>query len=170
MPPEFNNYITRNYYELLKVCKKYTKNDDWASELLHEVLFQLYERGTIKLEKLEDNQIKGYIVRCITVNWCYTSSPFYKKIKRHSMLDMDLNDVGDPPVEDNELREHLVMETIEEEFCHLNWFSKDILSRYLLLGSYRKVSLQTTISQTSIKRYVKDAKNEIKINVFKKIK
>ena len=47
MTPEINNYITRNYYELLKISNKITKNDTWAGDLLNDVLLQLYEIGIV---------------------------------------------------------------------------------------------------------------------------
>ena len=85
MKIEIEQYITNNYYQLLAIAKKYTKNDDWAYELLHEVLLQLYEKKELKLQ-LDDNSIKYYIIRMLMVNWCYESSPFYKKHKKSGIF------------------------------------------------------------------------------------
>jgi hypothetical protein len=65
---EIEQYINNNYYVLLSIAKKYTKNDDWAHELLHEVILQLYDKKELKLQ-LDDNSIKYYIIRMLMVNW-----------------------------------------------------------------------------------------------------
>ena len=147
-----------------------TKHSDWAEDLLQSVLLQLFEKEEIKLSKLDDNSIKYYIVRCITNNWYSETSPFYRKVRRESSLYSDLKDISDPPVDNNQIEEHIIMETLEEEYGGLGWFQKDLLSRYLILGSYKKVSIQTTIPLNSVHNYVKQAKVELKANVFKKLK
>ena len=170
MIKEIEQYIIKNYKELQKICDKITKHSDWSGDLLQSVLLQLYEKKTINLKKLDDNSIRWYIVRCITTNWYSKTSPFYRKERRESTLYSDLKDITDELVDDNIVNEHIVMEILEEEFGSLNWFSKDILTRYLILGSLKKVSQQTTIPLTSVNRYIKESKLELKQNVFKRIK
>jgi len=41
MNKEVEQFITKNYYELLKITKKITKNHDLTQDLLHEVIIQL---------------------------------------------------------------------------------------------------------------------------------
>ena len=170
MIPEIEQWVIKNYSELKQICLKMTKHSDWAEDLLQDVLLQLWEKDEIKLIKLDDNSIKYYIVRCITTNWYSETSPFYRKVKRESSLYSDIKDIADAPVDDNEQREHILMSAVEEEYGALGWFQKDLLSRYLILGSYKKVSIQTTIPLNSVHNYVKQAKVELKANVFKKLK
>jgi DNA-directed RNA polymerase specialized sigma24 family protein len=170
MTPEIEQYVIKNYIELKAICLKMTKHSSWAEDLLNDVLLQLWEKDEIKLSNLEDSSIKAYILRCITNNWYSETSPFYRKVKRESSLYSDIKDITDTPVEDNELDEHLLMDTLEVEYGALGWFQKDLLSRYLILGSYKKVSIQTRIPLNSVHTYVKKAKEELKANVFKKIK
>jgi DNA-directed RNA polymerase specialized sigma24 family protein len=171
MKPEIEKYITINYYDLLKVCKKYTKNDDWASELLHEVILQIYDSKSLNnMDKLQDKNIKYYIIRIITVNWCYETSPFYRKYKKPAMNTIDLTEAMSMAYQDEELNQHEMMELMEEEWAELDWFRKNIFERYLTMGSLKKVSKDTTIPLTSIARYIKTAKTDIKHNVFKKMK
>ena len=61
-----------------------------------------------------------------------------------------------------------IIESLEQEFSDTNWFNKIIFQKWLLLGSLKKVSMDTKIPLTSIKRYVKDTKTEIKFNVIKR--
>jgi len=167
---EIEQYVIKHYNELKAICLKITKHSDWAEDLLNDVLLQLWEKDDIKLNNLETTTIHYYIVRCITNNWYSETSPFYRKVRRESTLYSDLKDITDTPANDNESDQHIMMDTLEEEYGALNWFSKDLLSRYLILGSYKKVSQQTRIPLNSVHTYVKKAKEELKLNVFKKLK
>jgi DNA-directed RNA polymerase specialized sigma24 family protein len=164
-------YVVNNYNELKKICVRITEGSYWADDLLNSVLLQLWERNDIKLENLDnDGAIKYYIVRCLTTNWYSKTSPFYRKIKRESSLYNEISDVADKPDESFELKDQKLMDVVEQEWGNLGWFRKDIFTRYMILGSYRRVSEQTNIPLTSIKNYVHQAKQEMKLNIFKKIK
>jgi hypothetical protein len=167
MKIEIEKYITNNYYLLLSIAKKYTKNDDWASELLHEVILQLYDKKELKLQ-LDDNSIKFYIIRMLMVNWCYDSSPFYKKHKKHNITTVELNDAIQIMNQESEMDSHRFMEIMEEEFGEVNWFNKVIFEKYMVLGSLKKVSIDTTITLPSIGRYVKETRTQVKHNTFKR--
>ena len=170
MIPEIEQYVIQHYNELKAICLKITKHSDWAEDLLNDVLLQLWEKDDIKLSNLQDSSINYYIVRCITNNWYSETSPFYRKVRRESTLYSDLKDITDTAANDIELEQHIMMDTLEEEYGALGWFQKDLLSRYLILGSYKKVSQQTRIPLNSVHTYVKKAKEELKLNVFKKLK
>ena len=168
MTPEINDYITRNYYELLKICNKITKNDTWAGDLLNDVLLQLYEKKEINLKKLDDNNIKYYIVKCLTINWHSKTSPFYRKVKKESTLYNELFEVMDKAVEDDIFNTHKLLDIMEMEWTEVNWFNKIIFTKYLTMGSLKKVSVDTTIHLTSIARYVNETKATVKHNTFKR--
>jgi hypothetical protein len=168
MTPEINNYITRNYYELLKICNKITKNDTWAGDLLNDVLLQLYEKKEINLKKLDDNNIKYYIVKCLTINWHSKTSPFYRKVKKESTLYNELFEVMDKATDDDIFNTHKLLDIMEMEWTEVNWFNKIIFTKYLTMGSLKKVSVDTTIPLTSIARYVNETKATVKHNTFKR--
>lgn len=161
MNKTIEGYITRQYYFLLSVCKKYTKNDDWASELLHEVILQLYDRQIINV-KLDDESIKSYIIRAIMVNWCYKTSPFYIKYKKDNITHIELTEAIQMTQNDLDMEQHQFMTILEQEFSDQHWFSKIIFEKYLTLGSYKKVAYDTKIPLTSIGRYIKQTRNEVK--------
>ena len=169
MKIEIEKYITKNYYELLNICNKITKNDSFAGDLLNDVLLQLYDKKEIKLSKLDDNSIKYYIIRCLTINWYSKTSPFYRKVRRESTLYNELFDVSNLVDNEDIFTEHHIMEIVETEFTEMNWFHKIIFEKYLTLGSLKKVSMDTRIPLTSIARYVKETKQTIKQNTFKKL-
>lgn len=162
---EVEQYLAKNYYQLLKIAQKYTKNEDWASELLHEIIVQLYEKKELKI-KLDDNSIKYYIIRMLMVNWCYPSSPFFKKYKKHNNTHIELSEIMELAQQDSELDEHKFMDILEEEFSDISWFDKIIFEKYLTLGSLKRVSQDTTITVPSIGRYIKETKTQVKFRTI----
>ena len=169
MIKEINNYITREYNTLLKIANKMTKNDTYAGDLLNDVLLQIYERDNVKLNRLDDNTIKYYIVAIMRINWFSKTSPFYRKIRKESTLYNEITLVGELAEPDDKVDEHQLMDIVEQEWAELDFFRKEIFRRYMIMGSLKKVSKSTTIPLTSIARYVNTAKADIKHNVFKKI-
>lgn len=169
MKIEIERYITKNYYELLNICNKITKNDTFAGDLLNDVILQLYDRENIRLNKLDDNSIKYYIIKCLTINWYSKTSPFYRKVRRESTLYNELFDVPNLIENDDIFKEHHIMEIVETEFTEMNWFHKIIFEKYLTLGSLKKVSVDTRIPLTSVARYVKETRQVIKLNTFRKL-
>ena len=144
MIKEVEQYIARNYYKLLKIAHKYTDNDDWASELLHEVVLQLYDKKEYNL-KLDDESIKSFIIRCLMVNWCYPSSPFYKKHKKDNFTHVEINDAIQVMKNETDMDEHKFMDIMEQEFQDQSWFHKLLFEKYLTMGSLKKVSIDTKI-------------------------
>jgi hypothetical protein len=164
---EVEQYIARNYYKLLKIAHKYTDNDDWASELLHEVVLQLYDKKEYNL-KLDDESIKSFIIRCLMVNWCYPSSPFYKKYKKDNFTHVEMNDAIQVMKNETEMDEHKFMDIMEQEFQDQSWFHKLLFEKYLTMGSLKKVSIDTKISLPSIGRYIKETRTQVKLSTFKR--
>jgi len=165
---ELDNYITKNYYQLLTISKKYTKNDDWAKELLHTVILQLYDKKEYNI-KLDDKSIKSYIIRALMVNWCYPSSPFYRKNKNFGMQDIDIKEALNIIDEESQIEHHKLMEILEMEYSELDFFNKNLFNKYLVLGSLKKVSVDTSIPLRSVSRYINDTKEIVKENTFKKM-
>ena len=170
MITEIEQYVIKNYDELKKICVRITENSYWADDLLNDVLLQLWSKDEIKLDKLDDASIKYYIIRCITTNWYSETSPFYRKVRRESSLYNEMKDIADIPNTNDDIKHQRLLDVMEQEFSMLGWFHKEVFSDYLILGSYRRVSEKTRIPLTSIKNYVHQAKNEVKHNVFKRIK
>lgn len=169
MKIEIERYISKHYYELLDICNKITKHDTFAGDLLNDVLVQLYDKKEINLSKLDDNSIKYYIVRCLTINWYSKTSPFYRKVRRESTLYNELFEMSNLIDNEDIINEHHIMEIVETEFTEMNWFHKIIFEKYLTLGSLKKVSVDTRIPLTSIARYVKETKTTIRQNTFRKL-
>jgi len=169
MNKEIERYITTNYYQLLAIAKKITKNHDLTQDLFHEVIIQLYNKNNIVLQEYSDDQMKYYIVSIMRINWHSQTSPFYYKIRKESSKYTNIDDIYDL-VDDTQLeyeKQHL-FDILEQSWCELDWFRKSLFEMYMTLGSMKKVSKQTRIPISSISRYLKESKEIIKTNIYTK--
>jgi RNA polymerase sigma factor (sigma-70 family) len=169
MNKEIERYITTNYYQLLNIAKKITKNHELTNDLFHEVIIQLYNKNNIVLQEYSDDQMKYYIVSIIRINWHSQTSPFYYKIRKESSKYTNIDDIYDL-ADDTQLefeKQHL-FDILEQSWCELDWFRKSLFEMYMTLGSMKKVSKQTRIPISSISRYLKESKEIIKTNIYTK--
>lgn len=166
MNREIEKYITTNYYELLNIAKKITKNNELSQDLLHEVILQLYNKENIILREYCPEQIKYYIVSIIRINWCSTTSPFYYKMRKESSKYTNIEEVFNLADDTQlEFEKQQLFDILEESWTELDWFRKSLFEMYLTLGSMKKVSKQTRIPVSSISRYLKESKDQIKLNI-----
>jgi hypothetical protein len=61
-----------------------------------------------------------------------------------------------------EFEKQELFDILEQEYSELSWFHKSLFELYLTLGSMKKVSKQTRIPVSSISRYLKESKEQIK--------
>ncbi len=162
---EIESYITKNYYKLLGIAKKITKNHDLHQDLLHEVIIQLYSKEDIVLKEYSEEQIRYYIVSIMRVNWYSKTSPFYYKIRREGQRYSEITDILDMEDDQENFEKELIFSILEKSFCELSWFHKSMIQMYLVLGSLKKVSQQTEIPITSVARYVREAKEQMRNDV-----
>jgi RNA polymerase sigma factor (sigma-70 family) len=164
MHNQIENYITKNYYELLNIARSITKGHELSKDLLHEVILQLYDKNEIKLKTYDDNSIKYYITAVMRINWNSKTSPFYYKIRRETFRYVDLNDILEYPTNEQEqFEQEQILVILEESWADLNWFHKSLFEMYMCVGSMNKLSKKTKIPLSSIRRYIKEAKEEIKV-------
>lgn len=167
MNREIEKYITTNYYQLLSITKKITKNHELSQDLLHEIITQLYDKKEIVLKEYTDDQIKYYIVSIIRINWHSNTSPFYYKIRKESSRYVNIDEIFNLADETQlDFEKQQLFDILEQSWCELDWFRKSLFEMYLTLGSMKKVSKQTRIPLSSISRYLKESKEQIKNNIF----
>lgn len=163
-------FITRNYYKLLDIAEKITKKDNETSrELLHEVILQLYSRDEIKLRDYNDDSIKYYITSIMRVNFYSSTSPYYYRIRKERCLYSDLSEALNMETEQETFESEELFQLLEENYAELDWFRKSLFDMYLTLNSLKAVSKKTTIPLTSISRYIKEGKQQIKDNIITKL-
>jgi DNA-directed RNA polymerase specialized sigma24 family protein len=164
------NYLTRNYYQLLTIAKKMTKNHDLHQDLLHEVIIQLYDKDRIKLKSFDDDSIRYYIVAIMRINWFSQTSPFHYRVRREIQKYTEMSEILNMEEPQESFEKQLIFDILEIEYAELTWFHKSLMDMYLTLGSLKKVSKQTTIPLSSIATYIKEAKLQIKTNITNKLK
>jgi len=163
MNKEIERYITNNYYNLLNIAKKITKNHELTQDLLHEVILQLYNKENIILKEYDDDQIKYYIVAIIRINWCSSTSPFFYKIRKESSKYVDINQIYDLSDEtQQEFENQIIFDILEEGWTELDWFRKSLFEMYMAMGSMKKVAKKTKIPISSVSRYINESRKQIK--------
>ena len=158
-------YIKNNYYILLGISKKITKGNELHQELLHEVIVQLYEKKIINLKEYDDDSIRYYITAVLRINWYSRTSPFYYRIRKERATYTELTFDMSYTTEQESFEKQELFDILEREFTELDWFRKSLMEMYLTLGSLKKVSQKTTIPLSSISRYIKESKEQIKTNI-----
>lgn len=170
MNQQIEKFITCNYYQLLSIARKITKKDEETSrELLHEVFLQLYQKDNIILKNYNDDSIKYYITSIMRVNYYSQTSPYHYRIRKERLTYSELSDVYNMEADQESFETEQLFQILEEQYSELDWFRKSILDMYLTLNSLKAVSRKTTIPLTSISRYIKEGKSQIKNNVLNRL-
>ena len=162
-------YISRNFYILNEISRNITRGHELHEELLQEVMLQILERDNIVLKNYTDNDMKYYITAALKINWHSKTSPFFYKIRKERCKYTDLTFDLEYDSEQASFEKQQLFDILENSYCELDWFRKSLMDMYLTLGSLNKVSKKTSIPVTSISRYIKEAKQEIKNNIEKEL-
>jgi hypothetical protein len=125
----------------------------------------LYEKKVINLKEYDDDSIRYYITAVLRINWYSKTSPFYYKIRKERVTYTELTFDMSYTTEQESFEKQELYDILEKEFTELDWFRKSLMEMYLTLGSLKKVSQKTTIPLTSISRYIKESKEQIKNNI-----
>lgn len=164
------SYITRNYYRLLQITKRITKGHELSQDLLHEVILQLYSKKEINLHNYDDDTIRYYITSVLRINWMSTTSPFYYKIRKESSRYQPLTDIFEYEDEQMNWEKEILLQSLEISYSELDFWRKGMIELYLVLGSVNKVSKHTGIPKSSIIKYVKESREQLKDNTLERLK
>lgn len=163
-------YITRNYYRLLQITKRITKGHELSQDLFHEVILQLYSKKEINLHNYDDDTIRYYITSVLRINWMSTTSPFYYKIRKESSRYQPLTDIFEYEDEQMNWEKEILLQSLEISYSELDFWRKGMIELYLVLGSVNKVSKHTGIPKSSIIKYVKESREQLKDNTLQRLK
>jgi hypothetical protein len=171
MQKHIEKYITKNYYELLKIAKIITKGQggDLYKDLLQHTILELLERKEIKLKTNSDDEIKYYIVASMRIGWYSKTSSFSYKVTRESKKYVELTEILEIESEQESFEKQIIFDILEQSWAELDIFRKSLFEMYMVIGSMNNLSTQTNIPLSSIKRYIKESREEIKKNVIKKL-
>lgn len=162
-------YITDNYYQLLRIARRITKGHELSQDLLHEIILQLYNRKDITLNQFDDDTLRYYLTSIMRLNWNSKTSPFYYKMRKESLTYQPLNDIFEYEDEQMAWEKEVLLQSLEVSYSELDFWRKAMVELYLVLGSVNKVSKFTGIPKSSIIKYVKQSKEELKQNTLNRL-
>lgn len=170
MNQSVETYITNNYYKLLQISKRITKGHELSQDLLHEVILQLYNKKEIILNNYDDDNICYYVTSILRINWNSKTSPFYYRMRKESLNYQPLSDIFEYEDEQLKWEKEILLQALEISYSELDFWRKGMIELYLVLGSVNKVSKFTGIPKSSIIKYVKQSKEQLKNNTLERIK
>jgi len=151
-----NNWINTNHTELINITGKITRNHPDTYELYQEVIYQLLKKPN-KIEVLPDEQKKYYFIKVIKNNWNSSTSPFQYHRQKDLVRNIPYDQQQHESLPDSIYEENTPsIEWVYNELEKLDWFDRDLFKLWLELGTYTKVSQDTTIPLNSVGKYIKN--------------
>ena len=110
---------------------------EYADELLHEMIIQLYGMREEKIEELLDNgKLKWYLLTGAGMQLRSGSSPFYRRIRKHKMmarengLEGSEKNIFEKIDDTEEMSTECYFQCMKREIENLHWYSKTLLKEY----------------------------------------
>lgn len=152
---ELNKWITKNHEELKHIVGRITSNHPDSDELFQEIMIQLLTKPE-KMEQLSDEQKIYYFIRVVQNNWHSSTSPFQYHRQKNKQRHVPYNSWLGESLLDEEYEENTPdMEWVYDKVNKMDWFDRDLFKLWIELGTYTKLSKQTTIPINSVGKYIK---------------
>ncbi len=166
---ELNNWISKNYIELQHVVGRITNNHPDSDELYQEVMLQLLEKPE-KINRLKDEEKLYYFIRVVKNNWHSSTSPFQYQRQKLKRLNIPYDHKHGKTLLDDDYEVNTPdMEWVYHEVNKMEWFDRDLFKLWCELGTYTKVSKDTTIPLNSVGKYIKDTIKVLNLEWYKNI-
>ena len=160
---ELNEWIDKNHKELKHIVGRITCNHHESDELFQEVILQLLEKPN-KINVLPDEEKIYYFIRVVKNNWNSSTSPYQYQKQKLKKLNIPYTHKHGKSLLDETYNENTPdMEWVYGEINKLEWFDRDLFRLWLELGTYTKVSQDTTIPLNSVGKYIKSTIKELNI-------
>ncbi len=118
-----------------------SKMSDYADDLLHEMIIQLYKMKEDKLEQMLDNgKLKWYVLSGAGMALRSNTSPFWNKHRKHKMytresgLEGSDKNIFDKIDDTEELSTECYFTCMKREIESLHWYNKTLLKDYWVDG------------------------------------
>jgi hypothetical protein len=157
---DFNEYLSKDYEELVKASKKITGNSDLHLDLLHYAIEEMSNKQNIQ-GIVDSGGARFYCIRIMMTQWRSQTGPFYRQFVRANNLSdissMDIPEVTETPLD---------MQKINSIIEALPWYDKELFKIYTE-GSHNFSTLakETGIPRTSIGLTINRVKKHIKRNL-----
>jgi len=90
-------------------------------------------------------------------------------MRKESLTYQPLNDIFEYEDEQMAWEKEVLLQSLEVSYSELDFWRKAMVELYLVLGSVNKVSKFTGIPKSSIIKYVKQSKEELKQNTLNRL-
>jgi len=165
-----NNYIQKNYKEILNKVKGVTKNHHLTEDLLQDCILAFLEKGSdYTSQVLQDDKVQHYLVRMVHIQFNSKSSPFYTKYRKLSLKSRDIDnyDIEEQPIEKKVDTEKLVKD-VKIYVGNLPLYERTISQRFYFDNvSQRNMSKEYGINRIHIARGINNVTKNIKLNFNK---
>jgi hypothetical protein len=176
------NKIISEYY-ISKDIITFFKNiaGEWWQELRQDVFLTICEYDAIKIIDMHERKcLKFFIVRIGLNQFRSKNSKFYYQNFKNqrisdNIIDDELIENSDHILYSNMLYElqddnayqkiEVKIQAVENTIENLRYFECEVLKLYLLLGTYKNVSIKTGIPIRTIANGVKNAIKNVKLNL-----
>ena len=152
---DLKNWITKNHTELFGLVKNITNNDPDSDDLFQSIVLQLLEKPD-KIEEVPDTQKKYFFIRVVQNNYHSKTSPYQYQRQKYKNKFTELKYEQMNELVDEEMVEYPSMDWIYKELENHTWFDRDLFLLWLELGTFTKVSQETTIPLNSVGKYIKE--------------
>lgn len=159
---ELNKWINNNYSRLYTAAKNITKNHQETDEFFQCCILQILEKPD-KIKQLDDKSKIYFFIRVLQNNWNSNTSKYQYQRLKHLKLNLPLDDERAELIPDNEYTEDIPdMAWVYNELEDFHWYDRDLFMLWVELGTFTKVSQETTIPLNSVGKYIKETMCELK--------
>jgi len=168
-----DKWVSTNYQWYLGEVKKNIAKGmmaEYADDLVHTIIFDLYRMKDEKMDQLlDDGKLRGYVLRGAALQIKSSTSPFYSKFRKYKMsarsgivdsnngntYDQEYTMDVDPPEE--------LMDCFERAQEQLHWYLKTIFNQKFKEGkTLQEIYEYYNITKRHLVRDLNQAINEIR--------
>jgi hypothetical protein len=162
-----NDFIEKNYKEIMKMAKSIIKNMDYE-EVAHEVILQFltYKKSTQLIQK---GEAMRYISGMIHLSYYSTTSPYHKKYRKNTIEYNEVYSILYPGEDTNDvdLEKDYLLDAIDEIMKQKQddlkiWYNLTLLKLYSCNSNYSKLSRETKIPRNAITQGVQEGIDYVK--------
>lgn len=149
---EINNWIEKNYKELITICDKVARSNDM--DLCQMCIEQFISNK--KTSSIPDNQKLFFFTRIVQNNFNSNSSRYHKIYRKHRFEEIDNVEVIQEEYKEDPIDFDWVTNQIKKDLKTDLWYFARIFEIYITLGcSITLTSKHTTIPLNSVSRDLK---------------
>ncbi len=152
-----NDWIIKNYNELLTICKKVSREVD-CYDLLQVCVEQFIKNK--KINELPENERLFFFARIVRNNWYNVSAPYGQIYRKFKFVESTNLEIKDEPYQ-----EKIGIEWVNKEIEKLKdeeWYYGRLFELYIEEGcSIKNLSIRTTIPMANVSRDINRVRKKL---------